>query len=287
MDTRKPKTHGPRALSRPKGMSPCLRRGPTVCLTLAALIGPPATTAQPAGLSASSDVPGYTVRRTTGPLRIDGRLDEADWRRAERVGAFRTWDNKPAADDTDVKVLWDNGRVYFAFHCRDTHIVARPSRRDDPLWEADDVVEFFVDPEGTLKMYVEVIVSARNVLFDAYQITNAAGDAPELMFKDWDGKGIQSAVRVEGRLKRPGEPADGRDRTWTAEVSVPYDTFIRIKNKPPKDCDEWRAALTRYNRPDASTPEWHTARSPPFRRGWPHMTARFGRLVFTSRPVGN
>lgn len=285
MDTSKSKTSRLLGLIRPVGMSRWVRRGALLAILLAALPTPSALIAQPAA-PASGEVPGYTVRRTTGPLRIDGRLDEPDWRRAERVGAFRTWDDKPAPDDTDVKVLWDDHRIYFAFHCRDRHIVARPGPRDDPLWEADDVVEFFVDPEGTLKMYVEVIVSARNVLFDAYQITNATGDAPELMFKDWDAKGMQSAVRVEGRLKRPGEPADNRDRAWSAEVAVPFDTFIRMKNRPPKDGDVWRAALTRYNRPDTSTPEWHTAWSPPFRRGWPHMVSRFGRLVFSSRPVG-
>lgn len=242
--------------------------------------------AQPSPPPISRDVPAYTVRRATGPIRIDGRLDEADWQRAERMSPFRTWDDKPAPDDTVVKALWDNERIYFGFLCRDSQIVAGKSQRDDPIYSTDDVVELFIDPEGALKMYTEIIVSARNVVFDAYQITNAAGDAPELMFRDWDAKRMQTAVHVDGRLKTPGEPADGQDRSWSAEVAIPYDTWIKMRNKPPHDGDEWRAALTRYNRPDNQTPEWHTAWSPPFRRGWPHIVARFGRLAFSSRSVG-
>ncbi len=259
---------------------------PAVLLALAATARRDALPAPPSPSPANGAVPSYTVHRTTGPIHIDGRLDEADWQHAGRVSPFRTWDDKPFSDDTEVKALWDDQRLYVAFRCRDSHIVAGKSERDDPIYSTDDVVEMFMDPEGTLKRYTEVIVSARNVVFDAYQITNAAGDAPDLMFRDWDAKRMQTAVHVEGRLKTPGEAAGAPDLQWTAEVAIPYDTWIKTQHSPPRDGDVWRAALTRYNRPNDQTPEWHTAWSPPFKQGWPHIVARFGRLVFSSRPVG-
>lgn len=215
----------------------------------------------------SAEVPEYVITRAAGPVRVDGRLDEPAWKAAPRMQAFVTWDGKPAPDITACRLLWDSRYLYIAFECKDDRVVARCTKRDQPLYAADDVVEAFLDPEGTLRHYAEIIVNPRGVLFDAYQVTNEAGDAPAVSLLDWDIKGGRAAA---GRTK------DG----WSVEVAVPF-TCFPWQVQAPKEGTVWRAAFTRYDRPDPKDGELlHYAWSPPYRRGWPHVVARFGRLVF-------
>ncbi len=49
--------------------------------------------------------------------------------------------------------------------------------------------------------------------------------------------------------------------------------------EPPREGEVWRMALTRYDRPDPET-FIHMAWSPPYQNGWPHVTDRFGKVVF-------
>jgi hypothetical protein len=47
-----------------------------------------------------------TIRRATGPITLDGRLDEADWQRADSVGNFRQffpYDSSVARAKTTVR----------------------------------------------------------------------------------------------------------------------------------------------------------------------------------------
>ena len=219
------------------------------------------------GWADGPDVPEYAVARAVGPVRVDGRLDERAWKSAPRMQAFATWDGKPAPDITVCRLVWDSRYLYVAFECKDDRVVAKCTKRDQPLYATDDVVEAFLDPEGALRHYAEVIVNPRGVLFDAYQVTNEAGDAPAVSLLDWDMKGCRAAA---SRTK------DG----WAVELAVPFSCFP-WQVQAPKEGTVWRAAFTRYDRPDPKDGELqHYAWSPPYRRGWPHVVARFGKLVF-------
>jgi hypothetical protein len=217
---------------------------------------------------------------------IDGTLDEAAWRGAASTSPFLTWDGKDAGNPVDCRALWDDETLYFAFRCPDPNIVAVHAHRDQNLWE-HDVVEMFIDPEGDLRMYIEVIVNPLNAVFDAYQITNENRDAPAISLVDWDAKRMRTAVRLAGKVKKPEiEPAEP-DREWTVEVAIPFDTFVKGRNLPPKTGDVWRLALTRYDGRDAVDPEYrHYAWSPPYRKGWPHVLRRMGFLEFSDEIVG-
>ncbi|MGQ9524214.1 MAG: carbohydrate-binding family 9-like protein [Armatimonadota bacterium] len=213
------------------------------------------------------DVPEYEVVRAVGAVRVDGRLDDPAWKSAPRMPPFVTWDGGPAPDLTVCRLLWDSRYLYLGFECRDSHVVAKCTKRDQPLYATDDVVEAFLDPDGRLKHYAEIIVNPKGVLFDAYQVTNEAGDAPAVSLLDWDMKGCRVAT---------SRTRDG----WVVELAVPFSCFP-WQIQPPKEGTVWRAAITRYDRPDPKEGELrHYAWSPPYRRGWPHVVARFGKLVF-------
>jgi len=231
-------------------------------------------------------LPHYTCLRASGPVVIDGTLDEASWRDAPTTSPFLTWDGQDAGNPVDCRAIWDDANLYFAFRCPDTNITAVHTKRDENLWE-HDVVEMFIDPRGDLRMYTEIIVSPLNVVFDAFQITNATQDAPAVMLKDWDAKRMRTAVRVDGKVKAPEiDPAEP-DREWTVEVAIPFDTFVHAARIPPQPGDVWRLALTRYDGRDATDPEFrHYAWSPPYKLGWPHILRRMGYLEFSEKVAG-
>jgi hypothetical protein len=48
--------------------------------------------------------------RATGPIKVDGALDEPDWSGAPVARGFiqnEPHEGEPASDDTDVRVLYD------------------------------------------------------------------------------------------------------------------------------------------------------------------------------------
>jgi len=57
----------------------------------------------------------YTARRARGAIAVDGRLDEADWKAAERSPRFSDLiRGAPGIHDTRAAVLWDAEQLYVA-----------------------------------------------------------------------------------------------------------------------------------------------------------------------------
>src|SRR5438105_10460769 len=82
-------------------------------------------------------IPISTASRTTGMLRIDGRLDESDWAQAAPTDSFTQIDpdeGKPATQPTEVRVLYNGEFLYVGARLRDSGAMrARLGRRDmDP-----------------------------------------------------------------------------------------------------------------------------------------------------------
>ena len=73
---------------------------------------------------------------TKDPIRIDGRLDEPAWSTARVESGFRRdvpSDGKPAAQNTEVRVLYDRENLYIGARLYDDHpalVSHRLSRRD-------------------------------------------------------------------------------------------------------------------------------------------------------------
>ena len=231
-------------------------------------------------------IPHYTAKRTIDSIVVDGKATEQSWKAAKRVGRFVTWDGKQHPDITDCKIVWDEKGLYILFVCRDADIQASLRRHDDPLWE-EDVVEVFIDADGDEKTYIELVVNPLNTTFDNYLLRNPR-ENKRAAIHCWTCPGLTTSVTVEGSVRKPQDTGriDG-DKQWIVEMRIPFSSFVLTagpSGKPPQDGDVWRMALTRYDRPEAKT-LLHLAWSPPYARGWPHVTQRFGRVVFSSKGV--
>lgn len=96
------------------------------------------------------------------PLRMDGHLDEEEWRRAEVAEGFvqrEPQEGEPASERAWVKVLYDDRNIYFGFMCYDSEpgrIVADEMRRDSNLNENDSVEILYVQrPQGRVLLQGE------------------------------------------------------------------------------------------------------------------------------------
>lgn len=232
-----------------------------------------------AGRPVQQPVPRVEARAASGTIVVDGRLDEPDWARAERIGPFALnlfegqdpppgvdSDHPPAA--THARLLWDERALYVAFECEDADVWARRAARDDTRLPGDEVVEVFLDPDGDEATYYEFEVSPSGVEYDLFNfIPGPPGDfTPSAAFvglASWDARGLSSAVHVDGTLDvveewNPGAP--DRDRGFAVEIAIPWDCLRTtttpgpetVRPLPPEPGDRWRLGLYRVERPRAS-----------------------------------
>src|SRR5262249_28107223 len=64
-------------------------------------------------------------RWATGPIQIDGKLDEAAWKNAQLIKDFAVyWQGRPAKTQTQARLLWDDRFLYFGAEMEDSDLYA-------------------------------------------------------------------------------------------------------------------------------------------------------------------
>lgn len=176
-------------------------------VTVVALLGLPA-----AGRAAGPGDPVEAVRRS-GPVVVDGRLDEAAWDAAPPFDGFvQRFPEEGAApgQETTVRVLFDDQTLYVGVRCRDRE----PARILRPLGRRDnapygDSMTVSIDSVHDGRTAFVFSVSAAGVQSDGLQ-----NDDDEY-FGDWDAVWEGEAAAT----------ADG----WSAELAVPL-TVLRFQD---------------------------------------------------------
>lgn len=219
-------------------------------------------------------LPTYIVQRTTGPIHIDGLLDEPDWKAAESVGDFVfPWWTEGEKEQTIAKLLWDDKHLYVAFRCEDAHIWAEYTQRDDPV-SADDAVEVFTAPNpDSLKNYFNFEFNAIGTILDRSPYNNRSSE--------WNAVGIQTGYTHNGTLNQDSDT----DTSWTMEIAIPFENFVPFaKNIPPKDGDVWRLNLNRCGgKIDLQYSQWSDSGTP---KPQFHAPEGFGMVHFSEKTVG-
>src|SRR5436190_19248335 len=162
----------------------------------------------------TGESPVATARRTSETIRIDGRLDEADWGLAEPIGPLRQREpveNSEPSEETSVRVLYNDNALYVAVICHDRspqEIVSTQLTRDANL-DVDDRITIVLDP----------FFDHRNGFFFQVNPAGARADGQvsnnsETLSPDWDGI-WDAAARIT-------------DDGWIAEIAIPFKT-LRFK----------------------------------------------------------
>ncbi|TLS51478.1 hypothetical protein FE782_15320 [Paenibacillus antri] len=192
---------------------------------------------------------------------IDAKPEEAiPWARVDAASLKDVVTGGVPRQRTEAKAVWTKDALRIRFECEDDFISAAMTKRDDPLYD-EDVVEVFIDEEGTGKRYMELEINPLNTVFDARIANDLEGNIQ--VDTSWDAEGLHTAaVREAGKT--------------TYEISIPFENF----EKRPDIGTTWRWNLYRIDA-DPSGRRHFWAWSPTGAVDF-HRSGRFGALVFAA-----
>ncbi|MGK7312258.1 MAG: DUF5916 domain-containing protein [Candidatus Longimicrobiales bacterium M2_2A_002] len=202
-------------------------------LLLAIGLALPADTVVYRGSEGELEVPPPRVEAPA--IDIDGRLDEAEWRRAAVLTGFtqsQPMEGIPATQETEVRVFYGPDAIYFGVRAYDTspsRIRASLTQRDGGVTDDDWVrisLETFNDNAQAYVFYV----NPRGIQADGLWVEGAeGGHGPPIDFNPdflWSSAG---RVGAEG---------------WVAELRIPY-VSLRFRQA---DLQTWGLNITRQIR---------------------------------------
>ena len=222
------------------------------CLLLACLLSAQlATSNSPAHAGSVEDwdkmrsiVPrGYVCMPATGPLRIDGRLDDPAWKHAAWTDRFVDIQGKQKPKprfQTRAKMLWDKNYFYIAADMIEPHVWGTLTKHDSVIFHDNDF-EVFIDPDGDTHQYFEFEMNALNTGWDLFlpKPYKDGGRADN----GWEIPGLKTAVSIRGTLNDPSDTDTG----WSVEIAIPWSTMRASANRPspPRSGDQWRVNFSR------------------------------------------
>ncbi len=206
---------------------------------------PPIAKPASAVAKTAGERPAAMAVRTTERPRIDGTLDEAAWASANVVDTFvqqEPQEGQPASDRTEVRVLYDEGRLFIGVRAFSSlPVTATEMRRDaDRLFDEDNfqvILDTFHDSRNGY-MFVTTPLGAKleQQIFDEGEGGGRGGTAN--INRNWDGVWDAAAKIV----------SDG----WTAEIEIPFST-VRFA---PSDAQTWGVNFQRHIRRKNETVLW-------------------------------
>lgn len=220
--------------------------------------------------------PRYDISRAQGRIKIDGKLDEAAWKRAEPVGDFHfNWWKEGEMEQTEAKMLWDDRNLYVSYYCHDKHISADVVQRHGPV-SRDDSVEIFLSPNPA---------KPRN--YYGFEM-NVIGTMLNFLRADWytgpfhwEPEGVTWRTSHHGMASK--QDATG-DTHWVLEIAIPFKNFVKdAAHTPPHDGDTWRLNLNRAGgKTNAQFSTWSPVMTdkPNF-----HVPESFGWVRFVKGPA--
>lgn len=227
----------------------------------------------------TNEIARYTAHRVSGPITVDGKLDEPSWKGAPKSPRFvDIISGKPALHDTFATVMWDDENLYVGYQVAEPNLKAKYTNQNDPIYYDNDVELFIAGRDSYYELELNGYNTAYEVFFiwnDSFAKAGFAG-APEFPKGDWvpfNGVGFTNHVRG-GRMgnfkwtfpgKKTAVHLDGSvnddrdtDRGWTVEVALPWKGMKWLatdgRTLPPKEGDVWRMDFSRFNTYKAPAP---------------------------------
>lgn len=199
--------------------------------------------------AAKRGLPTYRCRSASGPVKIDGLLDDAAWQDAPFSADFirRRYEvpEMPANVHTRMKMLHDERALYIAVECKDSDIWGTFTELDDPVMFEEAVV-IYVDPLGNGRGYYGFYINPLNAMLDLKR-PDGSLEMRRRIWREctrWNGEGIRHAVHVDGTVNKRSDVDNG----WTLEMVLPFEALgVR-----PLAGDQWRVQVGRITRPRMS-----------------------------------
>lgn len=239
----------------------------------------------------------YVCYRTSEPLNIDGMPAEQAWSKAEWTDLFIDIEgetkSKPA-QNTRVKMLWDNDYLYILAELEEENIWAYLEKHDEVVYYDNDF-EIFIDPDNDAKNYFEYEVNAKGTVFDLFLPHPYRHSSYAL--HNWDFKGIKQAIKIDGTLNDGSD----KDSKWSIELAIPFtDLSFGLDSGKPNVDSPWRINFSRvewnvkwengkyvkHTNSDGKTLPEHNWVWSPVGAISMHMPERYGYLKFSDKIAG-
>ncbi len=199
--------------------------------------------------------------RATGPITIDGRLDDVAWSEAEPLDHFIQAvpdAGLPATEPTVVRILFDDKMLYVGAMCYESH----PERLVNKTleWELPNLSTHEID---VINVFLDTFLDRRNAFMfivnpaGAYRDGQAFNDSRNLDF-GWD-----AIVHIRTEVADSG---------WTMEMGIPW-TSLRFD--PTREEQVWGLNLFRRSRWKLEDSFW----APLDRRDRGHRMSKAGTLI--------
>ena len=175
------------------------------------------------------------VHRTSEEIKIDGDL--SDWK-TSFLGPFVIHNSgQKATQNTFVSFAWSDENLYIAYRSADSKIIGSVQKRDSQIFNTDDLVEIFIDPDGDGQNYIEIGVNAYSSYYDMLLqcISPNCGGWNTSMDFDITGMEAVSKITPEG---------------FDTEIKIPFSSLKGIKNgnfNSPKIGTKWRGNAFRID----------------------------------------
>ncbi|MBK5297897.1 MAG: carbohydrate-binding family 9-like protein [Vicinamibacteria bacterium] len=229
------------------------------------------TITQISGTVFPAQSPGYDVVRLPQTWATLIAADDPLWNGATVI----EWG--PERYRTRFQACWDRLALHVRFDAVDDGPWHTMTTRDDHIWE-EEVVEIFLDADGSGRNYAELEINPVNVVCDLI----VESPWPSLTsLTEWDWAGMTTAVV-------PLEDRCGTAQGWTALARLPWSGLRSLYPAPavalpPRPGDAWRCNVFRIKRPGGPTrPQdgvvlaaWSRPAGPSF-----HDPAAFRPMVF-------
>lgn len=224
----------------------------------------------------------YMCRKIETTLTINGDVNKPEWKNAQKSERFVDMaTGEPALYDTRSAALWNDENLYIAFWAEEPFVNATHKERDSIIFLENDL-EVFIDGGDC---YYELEVNALNTIYEVFFIWKDAYkkgsrfDVPEFdvykekamtfggnddraadsfwwgrhprglkwAFLDYDMPGLQTAVKVDGKINDPAHV----DKGWSLEIAIPWKSMQWLANGrslPPEEGDIWRIFFGRFQK---------------------------------------
>lgn len=208
---------------------------------------------------------GILIKRTTGSIRIDARMDEPDWTTSDVAKDFKQffpYDTSLAKAQTEVRILYDDQNMYlFAkMYNLGPRTYVTPSLRRDFRGEANDGFTVVFDPFQDRTNGFVFGANPYGVQREGL-VANGGGTGPTDFSLNWDNKWYsESAIH---------------DDYWVTEMAIPFKT-LRFK----QGLDKWFVNFYRIDSYNAERSTWS-----PIPRNFDIVNMAFNRELIWDQPL--
>jgi hypothetical protein len=219
----------------------------------------------------------FVCHHASGPIHVDGKLDEEAWRRARPVALDIPRDQQQQGLTLEEKgtgrVLWDDKFLYVAFDFVDSDVVANGTEDDQEHHNLGDVAEIFLKP-AKQTWYWEFHVTPAGYV-STYWHPGRGRFGLQGVNLHLKPRFIEAVAKVHGTLNNDRD----RDERWMAEVAIPWGKLDRLGEKRDVKVS-WTILLARYN-----YTRYRTQATGPELSSWPVLSQASYHLVEQYAPL--